>query len=142
MNIPSVWNFRCPFHNSRSKIFKNFLQRLAFVLLWQIFNSNFPTDFIFLGPFLKISHHILSSFLMHFYWRDHDSKNCWRYKFIHYFRQQNMWDNNQLFPWRPSYLTICACSLNHYDLKVQLHELAILIRCTLWLKIIIHFSRS
>ena len=40
--------------------------------------------------------------------------------------------NNQLFLCRPSYLTIYVCSPNHYDdLKVQLHELTILIRCTL-----------
>ena len=52
-----------------------------------------------------------------------------------------LWGNNQLFLWRPSYLTICVCSPNHYHLMVQLHELAIFIRCTLSLRMIIHFSR-
>ena len=48
----------------------------------------------------------------------------------------------ELFLCRPSCLTISLCSPNHYDLKVQSHELAIFIRCTWWLRMIIHFSRS
>ena len=51
-----------------------------------------------------------------------------------------LWGNNQLLLCRPSYLTICVWSPNHFDLNVQLHELAIFIRCTVWLRII-HFSR-
>ena len=38
---------------------------------------------------------------------------------------------NQHLLYRPSYLTICVCSPNHYYLKVQLHELVIFIRCIL-----------
>ena len=35
-----------------------------------------------------------------------------------------MWGKNRLFLCRLSNLTFCVCSPNHYDLKVQLHELA------------------
>ena len=45
-----------------------------------------------------------------------------------------------LFLCRPSYLTICLCSPNHCDLKVQFHELEIFIWYILWWRMIIHFS--
>ena len=86
---------------------------------------------------MKKSHHILCSFSIHFYGRDHGQLKFLKLlKFTISDRKISLGNSFYvgLFVWQSVYA--------HYDLKVQSHELAVFIRCTWWLRMIIHFSRS
>ena len=120
LSLPSVSNFNSPFENSWPKRLKNFLQRPAFLLLSQVFNSELSGKFDFTLTFFgKITSYIIQ-FSHAFLLRRSSQVKLLKLSIYSIFQTaKHLWGDNQLFPCRSSDLTICLCLPNHYDLKVH-----------------------
>ena len=141
ISLPSVSNFNSPFENSWSKRLKNFFKGPAFLLLSQIFNSEFSRKFNFTLTFFgKITSYIIQFSHAFLLWWSSQVKLL-KLQIYSLFQTESIC-------WGQSTLSLSAFLFDNLSMLTQslclecpFHELAIFIRCTLRLRMIIHFSR-